>query len=289
MSRQGALKETGHAAARERAVVSQKGAGGAEQSTAPVVLRSDKGAIVNLQLNRPRELNCLSEEVLAALQREFSSIARDDHVKCVVISGAGRAFCAGHDLKEMQPKSSVDYYRGLFAMCSNIMRGINDARVPVIAKVHGDATAAGCQLVAACDIAIASTTARFAAAGINLGSFCATPAVAITRKIPANRAFEMLFTGRLLDAATAAEWGLINRAVSPDELDQTVDEIAATIASKSGEALRFGKSQFYRQREMNLSEAYEFASEGISNSLASAEAREGIDAFLCKRQAVWKT
>jgi len=288
MSRQGGLKEAEHAA-RERALGYQKDSIGSERRAAPVVLRSDKGAIVNLQLNRPDELNCLSEAVLVALGHEFSAIAKDDRIKCVVISGAGRAFCAGHDLKEMQSRSSVDYYRGLFAMCSDMMRGINGARVPVIAKVHGDATAAGCQLVAACDMAIASTTARFAAAGINLGSFCATPAVAITRKIPANRAFEMLFAGRLLDAATAAEWGLVNRAVPPDELDQTVDELAAIIASKSGEALRFGKSQFYKQREMNLAEAYEFASEGISNSLASAEAQEGIDAFLSKRKAVWKT
>lgn len=254
-----------------------------------VLLRTDKGAIVHLQLNRPQQMNCLSEELLDALEHEFKEIAHDDGVKCVVLSATGRAFCAGHDLREMQANSSVDYYRDLFSACSRTMQGINQARIPVIAKVQGDATAAGCQLVAMCDLAIASTNARFGAPGINLGSFCATPAVAITRKIPPNRAFDLLFTGRLIDAATAAEWGLINAAVEPDQLDTVIAELAGTLASKSGDALRFGKSQFYKQREMGLDEAYRFASEGIARSLASDEAVEGIDAFLSKRKAVWKS
>lgn len=259
------------------------------QGADTVLLRTDEGAIVHLQLNRPQQMNCLSEALLEALEREFKEIALDDGVKCVVLSATGRAFCAGHDLREMQANSSVDYYRGLFSACSRTMQGINQARVPVVAKVQGDATAAGCQLVAMCDLAIASINARFGAPGINLGSFCATPAVAITRKIPPNRAFDMLFTGRLIGAGTAAEWGLINAAVVPDQLDAAVSELAATLASKSGDALRFGKSQFYKQREMGLDEAYRFASEGIARSLASDEAVEGIDAFLSKRKAVWKS
>jgi len=259
------------------------------QGADTVLLRTDEGAIVHLQLNRPAQMNCLSEALLEALEREFEEISRDDGVKCVVLSAMGRAFCAGHDLREMQANSSVDYYRGLFSTCSRTMQGIHQARVPVVAKIQGDATAAGCQLVAMCDLAIASTHARFGVPGINLGSFCATPAVAITRKIPPNRAFDLLFTGRLIDAATAAEWGLINAAVQPDKLDAAVAELASTLASKSGDALRFGKSQFYKQREMGLDEAYKFASEGIACSLASDEAVEGIDAFLSKRKAVWKS
>lgn len=255
----------------------------------PVLLHSREGVITRLHLNRPEQMNCLSEALLAALERALREIAEDDGVKCIVLSAAGRAFCAGHDLREMQANSSVDYYRGLFANCSRVMQCLSEARVPVIAKVHGDATAAGCQLVAACDMVVASTKARFGAPGINLGSYCATPAVAITRKIPPIRAFDLLFTGRLIDASTAASWGLINEAVEPGALDGAVDSLANVIASKSGEALRFGKSQFYRQREMLVGDAYKFASEGIASSLASNEAVEGIDAFLTKRAPVWKT
>ncbi|WP_455286515.1 enoyl-CoA hydratase [Cupriavidus necator] len=257
------------------------------RATQPVLGRSDEAGVVTLQLNRPNSMNCLSEELLAALEVEFLRISEDAQVKCVVISGSGRAFCAGHDLKDMRQNATLEYYRSLFALCSRVMMSIRATPVPVIAKVHGDATAAGCQLVAACDLAIASTKARFAAAGINLGSFCATPAVAITRAIPARHAFNMLFTGRFFDAKTVAQWGLVNEVVAHEELDQAVATLANEIASKSGVALRFGKSQFYQQREMELADAYGFATDGIAVSLMGKDAQEGIDAFLSKRNPVW--
>lgn len=259
-----------------------------ERATQDVLPMHTEGGIVYLQLNRPEQMNCLSEALLSALDARFLEIEKDDSIKCVVLSGAGRAFCAGHDLREMREKQSEDYYRWLFTKCSRVMQSICNARVPVIAKVHGDATAAGCQLVAACDLAIGATSARFAAAGINLGSFCGTPAVAITRKIPQNRAFDLLFTGRLIDATCAADWGLINAAVPPDQLNGAVSELAKTIASKSGVALRFGKSLFYRQQHMDLNSAYELATEGLACSLVTEDAIEGIDAFLSKRKPVWK-
>lgn len=253
----------------------------------PVLMRSDEGGVVTLQLDRPSSMNCLSEELLTALEVEFLRISEDPAVKCVVISGSGRAFCAGHDLKDMREHATLEYYRAIFALCSRVMLSIRSTPVPVIAKVHGDATAAGCQLVAACDLAIASTNARFAAAGINLGSFCATPAVAITRAIPTRHAFNMLFTGRLFDAKTVAQWGLVNDVVAPDELDQVVANLATEIASKSGAALRFGKSQFYRQHEMELEQAYGFASDGLVVNLMGKDAQEGVEAFLSKRKPDW--
>jgi enoyl-CoA hydratase/carnithine racemase len=254
-----------------------------------VLVRSDRNSIAYLTLNRPNYLNCLSEALLTSLELEFNRINHDKSVKCVVLAANGRAFCAGHDLREMQSKSSSDYYRWLFTLCSRMMQAISNISVPVIAKVHGDATAAGCQLVAACDIAIASSSVRFAAAGINLGSFCATPAVAITRKLPVKSAFEMLFTGRFINAETAEKLGLINYSVAPNELDIAVENIATEIASKSRAALSFGKSQFYTQRQMSLKEAYSFATEALACNLVEEDAIEGIDAFLNKRKPQWKS
>ena len=253
----------------------------------PVLIRSTQGGVVTLELNRPRQMNCLSEALLSALDLEFGRLSVDPTVKCVVLGGKGRVFCAGHDLKEMQSKAALEYYRWLFSMCSRVMQSIRNLPVPVIAKVQGDATAAGCQLVATCDLAIAADTARFAAAGVNIGSFCGTPAVAITRKVAAKRSFEMLFTGRFVDAPAAVEWGLINSIVPAAKLDAAVGELASKIASKSGVALRFGKSLFYRQRELGLSDAYELATEGLAQSLMEPDAHEGIDAFLSKREPRW--
>lgn len=256
--------------------------------SARTLIRTDNGAIVTLQLNSPETMNCLSEEMLAELDLELGRLSIDPSVKCVVLQATGRAFCAGHDLRDMLPKSSLEYYRFLFSLCSRTMQKVHRLPVPVIAKVQGDAVAAGCQLVAACDIAIASNKARFATAGINMGAYCATPAVAVQRRVPVRRAFEMLFTGKLVDAPTAAEWGLINSAVDPSKLDDAVAELAGDIASKSGPALRFGKSQFYSQVDMELSEAYQFATEGISNMLIQEDAVEGMTAFLEKRKPSYR-
>lgn len=257
-------------------------------SKEPAIITERSGAVATLTMNRPSTLNCLSEEMLTALEEEFGKIAEDANVKCVILQANGRAFCAGHDLREMRATGTVEYYEWLFEKCSRTMMLIRDTPVPVIAKVHGDATAAGCQLVATCDLAIASTNARFAMAGINLGSFCATPAVALTRKVTSTRkSFEMLFVGDLITAEDACDHGLLNRVVPPEELDQTVADLAGKLSMKSGNALRFGKSQFYAQQEMQLPDAYRFATAGIARSLASADAVEGIDAFLTKRKPVW--
>ncbi|MDH0126855.1 enoyl-CoA hydratase [Brucella intermedia GD04153] len=254
----------------------------------PALIKESSGAVVTLTMNRPRTLNCLSEELLTALEEEFGKIEKESKVKCVVLQGNGRAFCAGHDLREMRATGTVEYYEWLFEKCSRTMMRIRDTPVPVIAKVHGDATAAGCQLVATCDLAIASANARFAMAGINLGSFCATPAVALTRKVTSIRkSFEMLFVGDLITAEDACDHGLLNRVVPAEELDKTVADLAGKLSMKSGNALRFGKSQFYAQQEMQLPDAYRFATAGIARSLASADAIEGIDAFLTKRKPVW--
>lgn len=250
--------------------------------------RADDGPIIRLRLNRPDRLNCLSEELLAALQAEFDSIGDNQIVKCVILEGAGRAFCAGHDLKQIEERNSEAYIRDLFTACTRMMLTIHRLPVPVIAKVHGDATAAGCQLMSTCDMAIASSNARFATAGINLGSYCATPAVPLTRRVPSVHSFDMLVTGRLIDANTAADWGLINKVVPPEQLDDAVDELAAVIASKSGQALRFAKSQIYTQRAMDLDSAYRFAIDGLAKNMSGDEAREGINAFLNKRAPNWK-
>ena len=249
----------------------------------PVLLRKDDGGLVTLQLNRPRQFNALSEALLAALNSELAGIARDENVRCVVLAGAGRAFCAGHDLKEMRASPSHSNYASLFARCSEIMMAMTALPVPVIARVHGVATAAGCQLVAACDLAIAAGTARFAVSGVNLGLFCSTPAVALSRNVSAKRAFDMLVTGRFIDAPTALDWGLINEVAPDDALDDAVAAKAAQILSKSPAAIRHGKEMFNRQRQMPLAEAYAYAGEVMARNMMEAETCAGIDAFLDKR------
>lgn len=249
----------------------------------PQLLRRADGGVVTLTLNRPAQYNALSEALLSALKTELGAIARDESVRCVVIAAAGKAFCAGHDLKEMRADPRLDYYRKLFAQCSDVMMAIVTLPVPVIARVQGVATAAGCQLVAACDLAIAAEGARFAVSGVNLGLFCSTPSVALSRNISPKRAFDMLVTGRFIDAATAKDWGLINETVAEAALDAAVAAKAAEIASKAPAAIRHGKAMFTRQRQMPLVEAYAYAAEVMAENMMEAETCAGIDAFIGKR------
>jgi enoyl-CoA hydratase/carnithine racemase len=252
------------------------------------LIREDTRGIVTLTLNRPQQLNALCESMLEALQQELDSIAGDPAVRCLVIRGAGKAFCAGHDLLEMRSNSRKQYYQELFTRCSRVMQSLQALPVPVIARVHGIATAAGCQLVGACDLAIAADAARFAVSGINVGLFCSTPSVALSRNVSSKRAFDMLVTGRFIDAATAADWGLINEAVPEGELDAAIARKTAEIEAKSPAAIRYGKSMFYRQKHMDLDRAYEYAGDVMARNMMEEDASEGIDAFLSKRRAVWK-
>ena len=257
-------------------------------TTAPLVLRDNAGGLVTLRLNRPLQFNALSEAMLAALQAELDIIAGQPEVRCVVLAAEGKAFCAGHDLREMQATRNLAYYKTLFAQCSRVMRWIQELPVPVIARVHGIATAAGCQLVASCDLAVAGASARFAVSGINVGLFCATPSVALSRNVSTKRAFEMLVTGRFIDAATAADWGLVNAAVADDALDDRVAQLAQSIMDKSPAAIRHGKAMFYRQRQMALAEAYAYAGEVMAKNMMEEDADEGISAFLEKRSPTWR-
>lgn len=256
--------------------------------SAGILVREDRHGVAQLTLNRPQQLNALSESMLDELQRELDAIAGDANVRCVVIAGAGKSFCAGHDLAQMRGQNHEPYYKALFDRCGRMMQSIQALPVPVIARVHGIATAAGCQLVGACDLAIAADTARFAVSGINVGLFCSTPSVALSRNISAKRAFDMLVTGRFIDAATAADWGLINEAVPESELDAAIDRKTGEIVSKSAAAVRYGKTMFYRQKQMELGAAYDYASDVMARNMMDADASEGIDAFLSKRRAVWK-
>ncbi|PAK14278.1 enoyl-CoA hydratase [Burkholderia ubonensis] len=255
----------------------------------PLLQRESRDGVVTLRLNRPQQFNALSEAMLASLHDAFESLAADPHVRCVILAAAGKAFCAGHDLREMRGKPDLDHYRALFAQCSRVMLAMRALPVPVIARVHGIATAAGCQLVAACDLAIAADTARFAVSGINVGLFCSTPAVALSRSVAAKRAFDMLVTGRFVDAATAAAWGLVNEAVPEDALDAAVARKVAEIVAKSPAAVRYGKTMFYRQREMTLDDAYAYAGDVMARNMMEEDAGEGIDAFLEKRPPRWRT
>jgi acyl-CoA hydrolase/enoyl-CoA hydratase/carnithine racemase len=254
-----------------------------------ILVREDRDSVATLTLNRPQQLNALSESLLDALQKELDAIASDANVRCVVIAGAGKSFCAGHDLSEMRGKARESHYKALFDRCGRMMQSIQALPLPVIARVHGIATAAGCQLVGACDLAIAADTARFAVSGINVGLFCSTPSVALSRNISAKRAFDMLVTGRFIDAVTAADWGLINEAVPESQLDACIERKTREIVSKSAAAIRYGKTMFYRQKNMELSAAYEYASDVMSRNMMDEDASEGIDAFLGKRRAVWKS
>lgn len=254
----------------------------------PLLLRSlDARGVLTLTLNRPQAFNALSEAMLDALQAELDAIAQDDAVRCVVLAANGRAFCAGHDLKEMRAEPSLGYYQQLFARCAKVMLAIQALPVPVIAQVQGIATAAGCQLVAQCDLAVAADHARFAVSGVNLGLFCATPSVALSRNLGRKQAFEMLVTGDFISAQQALEQGLVNRVVPADELAATVDALAAKIVAKPRAAIALGKGQFYRQLEMGIAGAYQLAGQTMACNMMEASALEGVQAFIDKRPPQW--
>jgi enoyl-CoA hydratase/carnithine racemase len=249
-----------------------------------ILIDRERDGIVTLTLNRPGQYNALSEALLAALQTKFDALAGRSTLRCVILAAAGKGFCAGHDLREMRSREDESYFRDLFARCSSVMQAIRACPVPVIAQVQGLATAAGCQLVAACDLAIAAREARFAVSGINVGLFCSTPAVALSRNIGPKAAFDMLVTGRFIDADEACRLGLVNKVVSGDQLETAVDAYADEIAAKSPDSIRIGKQMFYKQAEMPLAEAYRFAGETMACNIMQTDAKTGIDAFLNKRK-----
>ncbi|QLH40323.1 MAG: enoyl-CoA hydratase [Defluviicoccus sp.] len=245
--------------------------------------RRDDGWITTLTLNRPDKFNALSVALLEALQRELDAIAADRSIRVVVLAGAGKAFCTGHDLKEMRENPGRQAIEALFRQCAKVMLTITRLPQPVIARVHGVATAAGCQLVATCDLAVAVEDARFAVSGVNLGLFCSTPMVALSRNMPRKQAMEMLLTGTFIDAATALHYGLINRVVPRDALDTAVAELAASVASKSPAAVALGKALFARQLETDLESAYELAAATMTENLLTQDAQDGIDCFLTRK------
>jgi enoyl-CoA hydratase/carnithine racemase len=254
----------------------------------PVLLRATEGAVAILTLNRPRQYNALSKALLEALHREIDAIAADESVRVVIITGSGSAFCSGHDLKEMQALRSQPEVEALFVSCSDMMQKLVALPQPVIAAVNGIATAAGCQLVAQCDLAVAADGARFAASGVNLGLFCSTPAVAISRNLSRKRAAEMLFTGDFIAAAVALDWGLVNRVVPGESLMHAAHDLAGTLKSKPREILALGKALFYRQLEKDMRAAYADASHTIAANMAGDIAHEGVEAFFAKRSPRWK-
>ena len=258
-----------------------------EGEAGEILQKVDGGDHVVLTLNRPDRFNALSEDLLEALRRELDHVAGRPEILCVVLAANGKAFCAGHDLGEMHGRSDEASFQDLFDRCSTVMQAIRALPVPVVARVHGVATAAGCQLAASCDLAIASRSARFAVSGIDVGLFCSTPAVALSRSISAKRAFDLLVTARFIDADTAADWGLVNEVVDDDQLDATVARLVRTIASKSPAAIRHGKAMFYRQLGMMLPEAYAFASATMTRNMAEPDVAEGIGAFFDRRPPVW--
>ncbi|MBM3389220.1 MAG: enoyl-CoA hydratase [Betaproteobacteria bacterium] len=254
----------------------------------PLLLRHDDGrGVTTLTLNRPQAFNALSEDMLAALQCELDRLSADPLLRVLVIAGAGKAFCAGHDLKEMRAQPSLDYYRSLFNRCGRVMMALQKLPVPVIAKVQGLATAAGCQLVAQCDLAVASETARFAVSGVNLGLFCSTPGVALSRNLSRKAAFEMLATGEFISAQEAHAKGLVNRVAPADALDAAVQVLYESILRKPREALAIGKALFYRQLESGLEAAYIDAAQTMACNMMDSSALEGVQAFIDKRRPNW--
>ncbi len=257
-----------------------------------LLTRSNTGAIAHLTLNAPDRLNALSDGMLAALQEALDQIANEDETRVVVFSGAGRAFCAGHDLKEMQGKrqaadGGAGAFKDLFDRCAAVMQRIQSLPQPVIAQVHGLATAAGCQLAATCDMVVAAEDARFGVNGVNIGLFCSTPMVALTRAIPRKAAFEMLTTGRFIDAPEAKDLGLVTQIAAPEDLAPQTQSLAESIASKLPAAVRYGKQAFYQQAEMPTANAYAFTGEVIVQNMLDADTNEGIQAFLDKRPPDW--
>jgi enoyl-CoA hydratase/carnithine racemase len=261
----------------------------ASQETAPeVLLRHDEDGVATLTLNRPDQFNGLSEAMLEALTQEVEAIGQDRSIRVVVIAANGRAFCAGHDLKEMRARPEQAYYEELFKRCSKFMLSLLALPQPVIARVHGVATAAGCQLVATCDLAVAAEEARFGTSGINVGLFCMTPGVGISRNMGRKDAFEMLFTGDLATAQEALNLGLINKVVPASELDRAVEHYTDKIKGKSAAAVAAGKQLYYRQLEMGITDAYALAGQEMARNMMFHDAAEGIDAFIEKRKPVWR-
>jgi enoyl-CoA hydratase/carnithine racemase len=252
-----------------------------------ILLRHDSDNIAILTLNRPAARNALSIGLMEALDAELRSIADDPAVKVVIIAANGPAFCAGHDLRELRTTPTRAAYEAVFALCSRLMQRIVRLPKPVIAQVHGVATAAGCQLVASADLAVAAETARFATPGVDIGLFCSTPMVALSRSVGRKAAMEMLLTGELVAAARARELGLVNRVVAEAELPAATQALAAQIAAKSPLTVAIGKEAFYRQAEMDLASAYDYASGVMTRNMLARDAEEGIDAFLAKRKPQW--
>lgn len=254
-----------------------------------LVRQHSEAGITTLTLNQPERRNSLSMAMLEALSQALERVSGDAKTRVVVLAAQGPAFCAGHDLREIQGQfDQKDALQRLFALCSEVMQQIVRLPQPVIARVAGVATAAGCQLVASCDLAVAAGSARFATPGVNIGLFCSTPMVALSRNVSRKHAMEMLLTGEMVGAQRAEQMGLVNRVVAEDDLDRTVYELAATIAAKSRHTLGVGKAAFYRQLEMGLTDAYAYTSDVMTENLQAADAREGICAFLEKRKPDWK-
>jgi enoyl-CoA hydratase/carnithine racemase len=253
----------------------------------PVLEQRDARGVVTLTLNRAASFNALSEEMLAALQAALDRVAADEDARVVVLAAQGKAFCAGHNLKEMIAQPALDYYQRLFAQCSRVMLSLQHLPVPVIARVQGLATAAGCQLVAQCDLAVAAQGARFAVSGVNFGLFCSTPSVPLLRNVGAKQAMEMLVTGDFIDAAEAQARGLVNRAVADDQLDAEVGRLVASILAKPRTAIALGKELFYRQRELGIEAAYQLAAQTMAVNMMDGCAQEGVTAFTEKRKPNW--
>jgi enoyl-CoA hydratase/carnithine racemase len=259
----------------------------ANADPAPVLYGQDGRGVVTLTLNRGAAFNSLSEATLEALQAALNRVATDDAARVVVIRGEGKAFCAGHDLKEMRAEPSQAYYERLFSQCGRMMMSIQRLPVPVIARVHGIATAAGCQLVAMCDLAVAARDARFAVSGVNLGLFCSTPSVALSRNLGRKAAFEMLVTGQFISADEALAKGLVNRVVAPEALDAEVERLVDSIVHKPRTAIAMGKQLFYRQLETGIQAAYDDAGRTMACNMMDSSALEGVQAFIEKRKPNW--
>jgi len=253
----------------------------------PILLREDEDNIATLTLNSSKQYNALSRDMLTELQRALDDIAKDDSIRVVIIAASGKAFSPGHDLKEMRSSEDKAFHQALFNQCSKMMLTINHMPQPVIAQVGGVAAAAGCQLVANCDLAIASTEASFAVCGINLGLFCSTPAVPLSRNLSRKQAMHMLLTGDFISAQKAQTYGLINEVVEAEELNQAARDLARKIAARPPHAIQLGKKMFYQQLTMELPAAYSFANEMMASNMDSDDTREGIDAFLQKRKPEW--
>jgi len=258
-----------------------------DAAVAPYVLTHTENGICRLTLNRGDRYNPLSRAMITALQSEVTRIGADSAIRCVVLAAEGKGFCAGHDLKELRAHPDLAWQQELFSACNALMVSLTTLPQPVIARAHGIATAAGCQLVSMCDLAVAADTARFALPGVNVGVFCTTPAVGVARNVARKRVMEMLLTGEPIDATTALAWGLVNRVVPEAELDAAIAVLTRVILAKSARLIAQGKRAFYRQVELGLGEAYDFAGGVMACSLLDADAHEGIDAFVEKRAPKW--